>query len=360
MCRQYRAVLLIAIFCTLPAILSPSAGVRAAEGERLPQVVVEQRDPRARAVRAQPSRKPQARRAVQASPRAAAASVPEETDLIPPAEGSGGVKDAAPGSVVRRGSLSVPTAAEARVELEAVPGAVDLVPAKEYEATPQITIKDAFDYVPGVFVQPKWGEDSRLSIRGSGLSRNFHLRGIQLYQDGIPLNTADGYGDFQEIDPSAYKYIEVYKGANALRYGANALGGAINFVTATGYDASPFQARVDAGSLGFRRAQASSGGVSGPFDGFVTASLQEQDGFRDHSNGDAFRGSANLGIKLSPGAETRFYLNGASVDQRIPGAVTKNVALTDPKQVSDGRARSRRTASTRRAISRSISRTRFT
>ena len=47
----------------------------------------------------------------------------------------------------------------------------------------------------------------------SGLSRNFHLRGVQLYMDGIPINTADGYGDFQEIDPSAYKYVEVFKAA---------------------------------------------------------------------------------------------------------------------------------------------------
>ena len=92
--------------------------------------------------------------------------------------------------------------------------------------------------MPGVFVQPKWGEDSRLSIRGSGLSRNVHGRGVQLLMDGvIPITTADGGSDFQEIDPTAYRYIEVYKGANALRYGANQLGGAINFVMPTGYDA---------------------------------------------------------------------------------------------------------------------------
>ena len=82
------------------------------------------------------------------------------------------------------------------------------------------------------------GDDTRLSIRGSGLSRNFHLRGVQLYMDGIPINTADGYGDFQEIDPTAYRYVEVFKGANALRFGANSLGGAINFVTPTGRDAA--------------------------------------------------------------------------------------------------------------------------
>ena len=50
---------------------------------------------------------------------------------------------------------------------------------------------------------------------------------------------ADGYGDFQEIDPTAYKYVAVYKGANGLQFGANALGGAINFVTATGRDPFP-------------------------------------------------------------------------------------------------------------------------
>ena len=109
---------------------------------------------------------------------------------------------------------------------------VALVPAEAYRnSTVANTIKDILDYVPGVFAQPKWGDDTRLSIRGSGLSRNFHLRGIQLYMDGIPINTSDGYGDFQEVDPTAYKYVEVYKGGNALQFGANSLGGAINFVT---------------------------------------------------------------------------------------------------------------------------------
>ncbi len=41
--------------------------------------------------------------------------------------------------------------------------------------------------------------------------------------DGIPINTADGLFDLFEIDPTAYRYVEVYKGANALRYGANSL-----------------------------------------------------------------------------------------------------------------------------------------
>jgi iron complex outermembrane receptor protein len=143
----------------------------------------------------------------------------------------------------------VPSADAARRNLERTPGAVEVIPDAVYKNGQAQTVKDIVDYTPGVWAQPKWGDDTRLSIRGSGLSRNFHLRSTQLSMDGIPINTSDGYGDFQEIDPTAYRYVEVYKGANALRYGANALGGAINFVSPTGRDASAFEARFDAGSF---------------------------------------------------------------------------------------------------------------
>lgn len=232
----------------------------------------------------------------------------------------------------RSGSLTVPNTAEAVADIQRTPGGVDIVPAEEYKSsTPAVTLKDALDYVPGVWIQPKWGEDSRISIRGSSLSRNFHLRSIQLYMDGIPINTADGYGDFQEIDPTAYRYIEVYKGANALRFGANSLGGAINFVMPTGYDADLFTARIDIGSFGFHKLSASSGGVSGPVDYFISGTWLEQDGFRDHSDGESVRGAMNVGYRLSENVETRFYLNATDVEQRIPGQVSRQQALTDPE-----------------------------
>ena len=229
-----------------------------------------------------------------------------------------------------RGALAVLSAQLA--EINQTPGGVALVPAEAYKnSTVANTIKDILDYVPGVFAQPKWGDDARLSIRGSGLSRNFHLRGVQLYMDGIPINTADGYGDFQEIDPTAYKYVEVYKGGNALQFGANSLGGAINFVTRTGRDLFPNGVSADIGAFGFKRLQANAGGANGPWDGFVTASTQASDGFRNHSNGHATRVSGNVGYQFSPDAETRIYFNANEVRQRIPGTVTKASALTNPE-----------------------------
>ena len=229
------------------------------------------------------------------------------------------------------GSLTVATARQALREIQQTPGGVSLVTAEAYKnSTVASTVKDVLDYVPGVFAQPKWGDDTRLSIRGSSLSRNFHLRGIQLYMDGIPINTADGYGDFQEIDPTAYKYVEVFKGGNALRFGANSLGGAINFVTPSGRDPFPNGVSLDFGAFGFKRLQANAGGSNGPWDGFITASTQAAQGFREHSWGEATRVSGNVGYQFSPDFETRFYLNANEVRQRIPGSVTRESALTSP------------------------------
>lgn len=301
------------VVVALSALGAPSSAQEAAT--ELPPVNVVTTLPKAKPAKAKTVAVPPPAGAPQ---QAAAEAAPAEAGL--PAPGT------------RSGSLGVATTAEATADINRTPGGVEVVPDTAYKtSTPAVTIKDALDYVPGVWVQPKWGEDSRISIRGSSLSRNFHLRGIQLFMDGIPINTADGYGDFQEIDPTAYRYIEVFKGANALRFGANALGGAINFVMPTGYDADLFGARVDVGSFGFHKLSVSSGGVSGAVDYFMTGTWQEQDGFREHSDGESVRGSLNVGYRLSRDIETRFYVNANDVEQRIPGSVTKHTALTSPE-----------------------------
>jgi iron complex outermembrane receptor protein len=229
-------------------------------------------------------------------------------------------------------ALTVPNTARARAEIQRTPGAVAIVSDSEFKSGPANTVRDILGWVPGVITQPKSNIDNRLSIRGSGLSRNFGNRGINVLMDGVlPINTADGLFDVFEIDPTAYRYVEVFKGANALRYGANSLGGAINFVTPTGRDASRFDARIDGGSFGYVKGQASTGGASGPFDYFVTVSAQREQGYRHHSEGNIERGSANFGYKFSPDAETRFYLNANSWRQQLPGELTKSVALNSPR-----------------------------
>lgn len=242
----------------------------------------------------------------------------------------------APDTVVTAPSpgLTVQDNAAAQVRLWSSPGANTLVPASEFLDRPgTVTVRDVFEFTLGVFAQPKWGEDSRLSIRGSGLARNFHLRGVRVFQDGIPINQADGSGDLQELDPTSFLRAEVFRGGNGFALGANTLGGAINFVTPTGRLAEGQGAavRMEAGTRGFARGNIALGGAQGALDGWVNGTMLTQDGWRNNSAGSAGRMNANAGYRIAENAETRLYVTYNAITQDIPGAVSRNSATQTPR-----------------------------
>lgn len=132
---------------------------------------------------------------------------------------------------IGKSTLTVPGTMQAAQDLRKIPGGTDVIPATEYKEKYALTLKDVLAATPDVLAEQRYAEESRLSIRGSGLSRGFHLRGISLLQDGVPFTFADGSSDFQEADLLALQHVEVYRGGQALRYGIAGLGGAINMVT---------------------------------------------------------------------------------------------------------------------------------
>ncbi|HEY8518906.1 MAG TPA: TonB-dependent receptor [Gammaproteobacteria bacterium] len=222
----------------------------------------------------------------------------------------------------RDAALTVDDLDEARARLALRPGGTALVDAASYADRRVGTLTDALGFAPGVFVQPRFGaEEARLSVRGSGLQRTFHLRGVRLLQDGVPVTLADGSADFQAIEPLAARYVEVYRGANALEYGAADLGGAINFVSPTGRDGER-RVRVEGGAFGYRRVHAAGGLESDARDGFLSLSAFEQDGFRDHARQETYRLFGNYGFRHSPRAETRVYLTHVRTRSELPGSLT--------------------------------------
>lgn len=228
-------------------------------------------------------------------------------------------------------STTQPDIKKAKEDINRTAGGVTVVDMEDVREGRVSTFADTLGLAAGVLAQSRFGaEETRLSIRGSGLQRTFHGRGIKLMQDGIPVNQADGSFDFQAIEPMATRYIEVYRGANALRYGASTLGGAINFISPTGYNAEKFSARAELGSFDYRRLGLSTGGVIGDFDYFVSGSTFNQDGFRENAVQDAERINANFGYKINSDIETRFYIGYAKSDSALPGNLTKAQLKDDP------------------------------
>lgn len=224
----------------------------------------------------------------------------------------------------------------ARDELNQRAGATAVVDSASYAQGRASTAVDALAYAPGVLAQTRHGPEARLSIRGSGIQRGYLMRGIQLYQDGIPLNQADGAADLQSIDPMAAQHIEVWRGANALEYGANSLGGALNFVSPTGLTTPAASLRAQAGSFGQRQVQAQLAGAHETLDGYLNISRSQQDGWREHSGFRANRLSGNLGAQLSDTLELRAFLSYVDADMQMPGSLTRAALLADPRQAAPG------------------------
>lgn len=234
-------------------------------------------------------------------------------------------------------SATAPGEMAARIEAERVAGGADVVGRDDYSSGRASNLAEVFALAPGVFAQTRFGaEEARLSIRGSGLQRTFHSRGIYLLQDGVPITLADGSGDFQAIEPLALAYTEVMRGANALEFGGTTLGGSINFISPSGHDGGGMRPRIEGGSFGYRRIQFSAGDVSGATDYFASLSAYTQDGFRDWSQQKNERFFGNLGVKLRDAVETRFYLSAVHSDSQLPGSLTKAQLASAPELANPG------------------------
>lgn len=233
--------------------------------------------------------------------------------------------------------FAVDSIAQARERLDERAGGTSLVDGDAYRDGRVSTLTDALGYAPGVFVQSRFGaEEARVSIRGSGLQRTYHGRGLEVLQDGSPLNLADGAFDMQAIEPLAARYVEVHRGANALEYGAANLGGAINFVSPTGYDTARLGGRVEAGSFGYLRGQAAMAGQSGRADGFVSLTGLNQDGYRDHARQENYRLFGNVGYRFADNLDGRVYLTHVDTRSQLPGNLTLAQSRANPRAANAG------------------------
>ncbi len=225
--------------------------------------------------------------------------------------------------------------ADALAAAEAKSGNVDFVPAEEFNKRFAVTLRDALAFSPGVVMQPSAGEDGRMSIRGSALANNFHLRGVELLINGVPINAADGFGDFQEVDALFASHINVIRGANAMTTGAAVLGGAVEIETLTAQTAeNAISLRAEGGSFGTSRLNGAAAKDFGRYDAFVAATWQRQDGFRDHAQQRNERIYANFGAQWSDRASTRLGVFLNDIDQELAGSVSLAGALNDPQSAA--------------------------
>ena len=233
------------------------------------------------------------------------------------------------------GSLTSTSPGESAKQKTQVPGAFTVKTDDDMELGRASNFEDLLQRTPGVFLQSENGSEvSKISIRGSGITSEDEPLGVMFLMDGLNFNQGDGEATLEDLDVATISHAEIFRGANAFKYGALTLGGAINLVPFTGYDAAPFQVRLEGGSYGFFRGDMSGGAVQGKFDEFGAIDFREREGFRDHSREDTEILFADLGYKFSNHVENRFYLTLDRTNRNVPGGLTKSQMEDDPSQAN--------------------------
>lgn len=226
---------------------------------------------------------------------------------------------------------------DARERLRSVPGATNVVDLQQVEQGRVASNQDVLAYQPGVFAQSAGNDGIKLSIRGSGINRapGAHGSGVYTLFDGLPL-TGPGGTPYELFEPLWLSRAEVMRGANGFDAGALALGGAINYVTHTGYDAAPLQLRYEIGSRGYQHRHVSSGQVLGDLDYYVALTDSEYDGYQRHSSGSAKGVAANVGYRFNANVQTRFYLRYRETENQLAGRLTKEQIKHHPRAANPG------------------------
>lgn len=239
-------------------------------------------------------------------------------------------------------ALTAPNIETARKQIVPVSGGSEFIDAKNYRKGRASNLKDVLDHSPGVYAQPRFrAEESRIAIRGSGIQSTCHGRGTKLPSGRDSVKPRRQGFDMQAVESLSTEYVEVYRGANGHMYRSITQGGAINFVSSTGYTASPLQLRFEYGSFDTYRAQVSSGQVIGNADFYISAPRFSTNGFRDWSQQKNEHVFNNFGYRFNENLETRFYITYVNSQSNLPGNLTKAQLKENPTQANPNSVRDR-------------------
>ncbi len=170
-----------------------------------------------------------------------------------------------------KGDTVVVTASRSGEAQEAaeVPASVTVIDAAAIEARGTRVVSDVLRDVPGLAVNRAGTVGGFTQVRVRGSESNHVL----VLVDGIEVaDPFQGEFDFSTLSIDDGARIEVLRGQQSALYGSDAIGGVIQYVTASGRDAPGLSARAEGGSFGTFAGAARAGGVSGTVDYAVSGS----------------------------------------------------------------------------------------
>jgi len=197
-----------------------------------------------------------------------------------------------------------------------------------------LSAEEVLRTVPGVNIVGDMGLSNRpnISIRGSWGRRS---KKVLLMEDGTPSAPAPYVAPGAYYNPVSDRItaIEVYKGADMLRYGPNNAYGAINYITALPPQKPELRVKLIGGQRNYQTGLLSYGGTWNNLGALVEGVYKKFDGFTDNSSVEVLNLNAKVFAKLSDNQSLYFKVSGQFEDNQASlSAQTPFSFDTDPTQ----------------------------
>ena len=237
---------------------------------------------------------------------------------------------------VRKLSPTVVTATRYETNSFDLPLSIDAVTGSEVrDARTGANLSEIAPRIPGVVINYRSTAAQELSIstRGFGARSQFGVKGIRIYADGIPLNSADGQGQAGSINIDTLGQIEFLRGPFSALYG-NSSGGVVQAFTRDGAKDPTITVGASSGTWNTNKQSVTYEGQAGPVNYILSAYQYVSDGYREHSQHRRDNFNGKISYQFSP--DTKFTFVGNYMDQPYtndPNALTPEQYMSNSRQV---------------------------
>ncbi len=199
-----------------------------------------------------------------------------------------------------------------------------------------VNFADGARGIPGLLArnQYNYAQDQQISIRGIGAESAFGVRGVRIYQDGIPQSGPDGQGQISQFNLGSASRVEVLEGPFSALYG-NSSGGVIQLFTARGTAPGSVRADIGFGSFGAVRAGVDAEDAIGRLDYNLDFTHFSWQGFRPHQSARSESFNGKVDYTFGPRNRLTFVANVLSrPDSNDPQGLTAAEFAANPDQTS--------------------------
>jgi iron complex outermembrane receptor protein len=236
---------------------------------------------------------------------------------------------------IKQLSPTVVTATRYETNSFDLPLSIDAVTGSEIrDARTGANLSEIAPRIPGVVINYRStaAQELTISTRGFGARSQFGVKGIRIYADGIPLNSADGQGQAGSINLDTLGQIEFLRGPFSALYG-NSSGGVVQAFTRDGAKDPTITVGASSGTWNTNKQSITYEGQAGPVNYILNTYQYVSDGYRDFSQYRRDNFNGKISYQFNP--DTKFTFVGNYMDQ--PYTNDPN-ALTPDQYASNSRA----------------------